>query len=289
MRTCTKCNKSKPATVEFFRWRNNRTGVFRSWCRECIQADARAYREKHQADPGQAAKRRTYAQRPDVRERRNRLQRLRRQKPERKAVDAAQKQKPQYKAWQRKHDQARYASEEGRAYYKAYFQKRKGDPAFRARIRAYDNARKRTNPEFALRVTISAALHAMFRNYLKTRKNGKSWTTLFDFSCKELKSHLETRFQDSMTWRNRGRKHKQPWEIDHIVPVAWWDIASVDDPNFKLCWSLANLQPMWATDNRRKVAYRAVINGTTYTKAEWVAAGRPMPDSRTAFQSRTSL
>lgn len=44
------------------------------------------------------------------------------------------------------------------------------------------------------------------------------------------------------------------WEIDHIIPVAAFDIETVDSHDFKRCWALANLQPLWKHENRAKNA-----------------------------------
>ncbi len=65
----------------------------------------------------------------------------------------------------------------------------------------------------------------------------------------ELKQHLESLFQPGMTWDNYGNGG---WEIDHKTPDSWFQYNSVNDQGFKDSWALANLQPMWATDNHRK-------------------------------------
>ena len=40
--------------------------------------------------------------------------------------------------------------------------------------------------------------------------------------------------------------------IDHIVPKSRFNYEKPDDPEFKICWGLANLQPLWNTDNWSK-------------------------------------
>ena len=47
--------------------------------------------------------------------------------------------------------------------------------------------------------------------------------------------------------------------IDHIVPVAAFNITSLDDAAFKACWALANLRPMWAKDNISKGSKRLFL------------------------------
>lgn len=52
-----------------------------------------------------------------------------------------------------------------------------------------------------------------------------------------------------MNWSNYG---KGGWDIDHKKPISYFQINSYEDQEFKNCWMLANLQPMWGTDNYSK-------------------------------------
>jgi len=67
------------------------------------------------------------------------------------------------------------------------------------------------------------------------------------YSVDELIKHLESNFKPGMTWANYGE-----WQIDHVKPESWFDYQSTDDDDFKKCWSLENLQPMWAWQNLDK-------------------------------------
>lgn len=155
----------------------------------------------------------------------------------------------------------------------ASYRKAKATKEYRARRQEYKVNRKKNDPAFALRISMGNAILSMFKNYLRgTKKRNRTWRMFVPFTEHELKEHLEAKFIDGMSWENRGF-----WEIDHIIPTAWWDIKSVDDPDFKRCWSLKNLQPLWQADNLKKKNYWAIINGKRYTRNEWIAAGRPMP------------
>ena len=88
--------------------------------------------------------------------------------------------------------------------------------------------------------------HAIYTS-LKGLKNNIPWQNFVSYSLQELKEHLESKFQPGMTWDNYGE-----WHIDHIVPKSSFHFESYDDPEFKKCWSLENLQPLWAKDNIRK-------------------------------------
>jgi hypothetical protein len=85
------------------------------------------------------------------------------------------------------------------------------------------------------------------RKSLNGIKESKSWETLVDYSLEELKLHLERQFTEGMSWDNYGE-----WHIDHIIPVSSFNIQTLDDENFKKCWSLENLQPLWAEQNIKK-------------------------------------
>lgn len=81
------------------------------------------------------------------------------------------------------------------------------------------------------------------------KKGRCKWTELVGYSLNELTKHLERNFKEGMSWSNYGRNG---WHIDHIKPSSFFNYVSFDCPDFKKCWSLENLQPMWEGDNIRK-------------------------------------
>jgi len=80
------------------------------------------------------------------------------------------------------------------------------------------------------------------------RKAVDVWQTL-DFSPEMFIQRFERLFVEGMSWDNID-----DWHIDHIRPVSSFTFTSVDDPEFKACWALENLQPLWAFDNMSKGA-----------------------------------
>lgn len=78
-------------------------------------------------------------------------------------------------------------------------------------------------------------------------KEGQSWENLVEYDLIDLKKHLEKGFQPGMNWENYGE-----WHIDHIKPITAFDITSIECEDFKKCWSLENLQPLWAEENMSK-------------------------------------
>jgi len=93
---------------------------------------------------------------------------------------------------------------------------------------------------------ISRNISTGIRKSLQTGKGGK-WETLVGYTISDLRQHLENQFQAGMTWNNYGR-----WHIHHIHPIALFDFTSAQSQDFKRCWALNNLQPLWATDNWHK-------------------------------------
>jgi len=99
-------------------------------------------------------------------------------------------------------------------------------------------------------------------NIYNCLKNKTGQLRHVDWSIEDLKKHLESKFQAGMSWDNYGRKLNKTrcWEVDHIVPINYkkdgeYFYKNLDDPNsesFKHCWSLDNLQPMWADENNSK-------------------------------------
>jgi hypothetical protein len=95
-----------------------------------------------------------------------------------------------------------------------------------------------------------AIYHRVKRNIKKHLRDGKqsrNWSRALGYTMQELKTHIERQFKGRMSWRNMGK-----WHIDHIRPVVSFSFTSVDDKQFRDCYALSNLRPMWAVDNMIK-------------------------------------
>lgn len=123
--------------------------------------------------------------------------------------------------------------------------KRKTDSVLRERYNAWTRKALSESPH----KKVSAHFSVLMHRALGKAKAGRSWKTFVDYSLEELMAHLERQFLPGMTWQNKG-----DWHIDHIIPRSSFGYSSPDDPEFKKCWSLSNLQPLWAIDNIRKNA-----------------------------------
>jgi hypothetical protein len=100
-----------------------------------------------------------------------------------------------------------------------------------------------------LKNKISKYISVTIRRYLKGNKQGKHWEDIVGYTLEQLINHLESLFQEGMTWDNYGYRG---WHIDHIIPISLWKFSSYEDREFKQCWALCNLQPLWGIDNMKK-------------------------------------
>jgi hypothetical protein len=66
---------------------------------------------------------------------------------------------------------------------------------------------------------------------------------LLGYSAIDLKKHIESLFNEGMSWNNYGK-----WHIDHIKPISKFD----KNEDTSVVNSLNNLQPLWAFENLSK-------------------------------------
>jgi len=130
---------------------------------------------------------------------------------------------------------ARMSTEEGR---------RKSRERMRGRLK---------DPHLKLHSVISHSIRISIKD-----KKRRRWETLVGYSLEQLIDHLERQFTRGMRWENHGRGDGC-WHIDHIVPRAAFRYETADDPDFKACWALTNLRPLWQKENISKHASREFL------------------------------
>lgn len=86
----------------------------------------------------------------------------------------------------------------------------------------------------------------MHRGLTKANIQDEHWENYFNYSLQQLKEHLESQFTSEMNWSNYG---KYGWHIDHIIPQCMLPYNDINEENFKICWSLTNLRPLWYSEN----------------------------------------
>lgn len=121
------------------------------------------------------------------------------------------------------------------------------------KIRDYTNKyiknKLKTNPLYRLNEYIRGNIRKSLKNGTKNRQH---WEELVGFTLSQLKLHLEKNFSPGMTWDNYGE-----WHIDHIIPISAFNFETCKDLDFRKCWNLKNLQPLWAIEN---ISKRAKLN-----------------------------
>jgi predicted ATP-dependent protease len=113
--------------------------------------------------------------------------------------------------------------------------------------RDYERTRRANDPKYRLAARTRTAVYTCLKE-----ANVSKYRSTFDllgYSLEELTNHLESKFTTGMTWDNYGE-----WHVDHKRPIASFGFTSADDDEFKQCWCLDNLQPLWEVDNLSKGA-----------------------------------
>lgn len=94
---------------------------------------------------------------------------------------------------------------------------------------------------------LAHSMGTRMREALRGIKAGRRWQDLAGYTIDQLKTHLEKNFLPGMTWENYGE-----WHVDHKIPVSAFNYEKPEDIDFKRCWALKNLRPLWALDNLKK-------------------------------------
>ena len=94
---------------------------------------------------------------------------------------------------------------------------------------------------------MSARISLAIRRVLGGKRISDNAWNFVDFTPDDFRKRFESLFTDGMSWDNMSE-----WHIDHIRPVASFNYDSTEHPDFKKCWALNNLQPLWAVDNMSK-------------------------------------
>jgi hypothetical protein len=111
-----------------------------------------------------------------------------------------------------------------------------------ANKRCREKLKRETNPSYKLITNQRTRITGILKNH-KTTKT----LDLLCCSAQFLRTYLESKFLDGMSWENYG---KYGWHVDHIIPCSSFDLT--DSEQQKKCFHYTNLQPLWAIDNLKK-------------------------------------
>lgn len=115
------------------------------------------------------------------------------------------------------------------------------------RVKKAQNARKRRG---SVKLRLEENLSRGIRRSLCGRKQGASWESLVGYTAGDLMAWLESCFYlHPVTFTPMSFENYGDWHIDHIVPVALFDYKDFTSEEFKWCWSLDNIQPLWGEAN----------------------------------------
>ena len=162
-------------------------------------------------------------------------------------------QKESYKEYKKQHyleNRERYIQ-----YKKQYYIDNMGH--IKNKVSEYSLNRKKNDPAYLLKINISKQINI----FLKKKNLIKCGSLLkyVEWNLNELYLHIENSFEDWMNWNNYGvyckntwdnnDKKTWKWQLDHIVPHSNFNYISMEDDEFKQCWSLNNLRPYSAKQN----------------------------------------
>lgn len=108
--------------------------------------------------------------------------------------------------------------------------------------REYVMSRYRTDSEYNLRVRLRSRAQKI-KKALKGQGRVRQ-ATLEYLGCSISELHLWVQ-SNFMAWDNLKQ-----WHIDHVVPVAAFDLT--DEKQVRFCYHWTNLQPLWRRDNIQK-------------------------------------
>jgi hypothetical protein len=123
-----------------------------------------------------------------------------------------------------------------------YLKNQRKSPEFRKKDNKYRSEKNKTRRAadelFRLKCNMRCIIAQAFRlnGYKKKSKSEKILGCSWSF----LKSYIEVRFQDGMSWENRSE-----WHIDHIIPHSK---AKTKKDVIRLN-HYKNLRPLWAKEN----------------------------------------
>lgn len=244
-KVCKQCGESK-VLEDYIKCNITKCGR-RARCKLCCKANRDTDEEKAKSKirylkTKSVHKIQTDKWREDNKERVNRVDKLYRQKNKEKT-------KAKKLKWDKNNKDK--LKEYGKAYYLKNKEKNKKRDIENQRIYRINNKEKRNayrriwakkrreDPIFRL----NSAMSKRIRQSLIGNKND-SWSKLVNYTLEELKTHLESLFTSNMSWENY---RFTGWHVEHILPICSFNIKEAGDEEFKKCWSLSNLRPLWAT------------------------------------------
>lgn len=254
-KNCSRCKQLLPFDC-FYKNKSKKHGL-ESCCKGCTKQYNKQYYHNHKEENSKRGKeyRRSHKEELieyDKQRYPNRRERVLEQKRRHySALSQERKEEITKRKKQRYQDDRERILEQKRQYAQSHKKEiaeknKKYNQNHKEKINGYRNRKYKESPKFRLNIMIGRAICRALK-IKNISKANRHWESLVNFTLEELINHLESLFHTGMTWENQGK-----WHIDHIKPISLFDFKGVDDPEFKKCWSLENLQPLWAEENIKK-------------------------------------
>ncbi len=97
-----------------------------------------------------------------------------------------------------------------------------------------------------LKFNINQKIRRDIYRSLKSNKAGRHWETLVNYSLKDLIKRLKQTMPKGYAWQDYLDGKLQ---IDHKIPISAFNYTKPENPDFKRCWALKNLQLLPAREN----------------------------------------
>jgi hypothetical protein len=109
--------------------------------------------------------------------------------------------------------------------------------------------KKKKDPLFKLKHNLRRLIGITFQknNYFKKSKTYK----ILGCTYEEFKIHIESQFEDWMTWKNHGKytgNYNETWQYDHIIPIS----AARTEEEVITLNHFSNFQPLCSKKNLEK-------------------------------------
>ena len=214
---CNDCGIEYPQTNEFFYYQNKKKGYFQSYCIVCKKNRNKVASRKHYLENRDKVIQRVAKYRKDNPE----LNKQRHQRYYQKNKERIIKQQKEYSSL----------------------------PEVKKRNCEREKKKRNEDPSYKIQTNVSRLVR-MYLHKGGGEKNVRLWNIL-PYTPQELREHLESQFEDWMSWDNYGTG-KGKWNVDHIIPQSKLLYDSLEHPNFFKCWDLSNLRPLCSIENISK-------------------------------------
>lgn len=253
---CTKCKIEKELS-EFYKKKDRKYGVT-SNCKICVNKYGKEYRKNNQKKISELQKEWYKKNQEQIIEkqkkyRQNNLEKIRAKDHERcKKYRENNKEKLRELNKNYRQDNKEKLLEYRKEYYKKNHKKireRQNKYKQKPEVKRCRNKRERQLYKIDVNYKITKNLRSRLWQVIKSKNKSAPTLELLGCTIEFLKEHLESQFQEGMSWDNYG---VEGWHIDHIRPCVSFDLT--DPEQQKQCFHYTNLQPLWASENLSKGA-----------------------------------